>query len=130
MIRTPLIALTLGAACGAGGCASTGSPARPAVINHPVFITLNDPAQADELIADCDNRLSRIPGIVSYYCGRPFDSGRTTVNGDYTVGLYVGFASAEDYAAYVTHPDHLWLLKKWGPRTAELRVHDIIDETP
>ncbi len=66
---------------------------------------------------------------MSYYCGRHFETGRATVNADYTVGLFVGFDSAEDYEAYVTHPDHVWIVQKWRPRTEILRVHDILDES-
>jgi len=113
------------------GCASTSTdlPPRPALINHPVFFTLKNPADAQELIDDCNRILARIPGIVSYYCGRHFDTGRPTVDGDYTVGLFVGFDSAEDYEAYVVHPDHVRLVQKWRPRTEILRVHDILDES-
>lgn len=109
------------------GCAAT--PPRPAVINHPVFFTLNDPADTDELIADCDALLPAIPQVISYYCGRPFDSGRDTVDHNYHVGLYVGFNSEEDYAAYVAHPNHVELVTTWRPRIKTLRVHDIADYT-
>ena len=113
------------------GCATTPDhPPRPAAINHVVFFKLKDPMQARELIADCDARLSTIPGVVSYYCGPPIDTGRETVDADYDVGFYVGFASESDYAAYVAHPSHLELVAEWRPRFQSLRVHDILDETP
>lgn len=111
------------------GCASVGvgPPPRPALINHPVFFTLKNPTDAEELIADCNRLLAPIPGITSYYCGVPYETGRPTVDGDYTVGLFVGFDTPEDYEAYVAHPDHLRLVQKWRPRTEILRVHDILD---
>ncbi|MCR9218234.1 MAG: Dabb family protein [bacterium] len=130
--RALALAALLGCSITLTGCASNSVgtlPPRPALINHPVFFTLKDPSQADELIADCNQRLARIPGIVSYYCGRHFETGRDTVSDDYTVGLFVGFDSAEHYEAYVTHHDHVWLVQKWRPRTEILRVHDILDES-
>lgn len=132
MIRNVLpLAVVLTCAVLLTGCASGSSdlPPRPALINHPVFFTLKNPADAEELIADCNERLARIPGIVSYYCGRHFETGRATVSDDYTVGLFVGFDSAEDYEAYVAHPEHVALVQKWRPRTYILRVHDILDES-
>ncbi|MFB3431954.1 MAG: Dabb family protein [Phycisphaerales bacterium] len=133
MIRRALpVAAVLACAITLTGCASNSAgtlPPRPALINHPVFFTLKDPSQADELIADCNQRLARIPGIVSYYCGRHFETGRDTVDGNYTVGLFVGFDSAEDYEAYVVHPEHVALVQKWRPRADALRVHDILDES-
>jgi hypothetical protein len=130
-LRITASACSIGLAVMLGACVSNPHtlPPRPALINHPVFFTLIDEADADELIADCNERLARIPGIVSYYCGRPLDTGRPTIDGNYTVGLFVGFDSLDDYAAYVDHPDHVWLVRKWLPRTQVLRVHDILDES-
>lgn len=113
-----------------GGCAYHDGPVRPALVNHPVFITLNDPADVDACIADCDRLIATIPGVVSYYCGRPLDTGRATVDANYHIGLYVGFISVEDYNAYVAHPQHIALVEKWKPRTTLLFVRDVIDETP
>ncbi len=83
-----------------------------------------------QLIRDCDEWIATIPGIVSYYCGTPFDSGRDGVDDAYDVGLYVGFASPEAYASYVEHPNHVRLVEKWRPRLRSLLVRDVIDETP
>lgn len=113
------------------GCATRpAAPTRPAVVNHVVFFKLSNPAEADALIADCDARAPRIPGVVSYYCGRHVDTGRPTVDGDYDVGFFVGFDSLEAYRTYVDHPDHVWLVQKWRPRWEWIRVHDILDQTP
>ncbi|MCA9294621.1 MAG: Dabb family protein [Phycisphaerales bacterium] len=111
-------------------CAYHEYPVRPALVNHPVFITLNDPADVDECTADCDRLLATIPGVVSYYCGTPLDTGRDTVDTNYHVGLYLGFNSVEDYNAYVTHPQHVATVEKWKPRIKVLMIRDVIDETP
>ena len=125
-----LLPIALLAGCATNQGLPPSPPPRPAAINHVVFFKLVDPTQADALIAACDARLATIPGVVSYYCGPPIDTGRDTVDADYDVGFYVGFASEADYAAYVSHPSHLELVTEWRPRFQWLRVHDILDPTP
>ncbi|MFG0330405.1 MAG: Dabb family protein [Phycisphaerales bacterium] len=110
------------------GCATTTK--RAAVVNHPVFFVLNDPSDAAELIDDCDQLIASIPEVSSYYCGRPVDTGRATVLSDYDVGLYVGFDSLQDYAAYVDHPNHIEIVEKWRPRAEVIAVRDVLDDTP
>lgn len=116
----------------AAGCATAhrGAPPRPARINHVVLFKLKNPADAAELIADCDRLLARIPGIVSYFAGPPLDTGRATVDGDYHVGFFVGFQTEDDYANYVQHPQHIAAVNKWRPRWQWIRVHDVIDDSP
>lgn len=131
--RSTIIGCLLIAIAGLGGCQTTPAsegPRRPARINHLAFFTLNDPADADALIADCDKLLANIPGVVSYYCGKHHDVGRDTVDGNYDVGFYVGFMTDEDYAAYVDHPDHIDVVTRWRPRWTSIRVLDVLDETP
>jgi len=110
-------------------CASS-TPERPARINHLAFFVLEDPADAPDLIADCDRMAAEIPGIVAYYCGTHLETGRETVDGDYDVGFYVGFETEEDLRSYVAHPAHVALVETWRPRLTGLRVHDVLDETP
>lgn len=127
-----LVAITL-TSCAHGGryCSTnTYTPPRPALINHIVFFTLNDPAEADELIAVCNKRLGTIPGVVSYFCGKHIDTGRTTVNTEYDVGFFVGFNSREDYAAYVEHPEHIAVVQEWKPKFKSIIVRDVFDDTP
>ncbi len=112
-------------------CAATPSgPRRPARINHLAFFKLQHPADADELIHDCDTMLATIPGVVSYYAGRHLEAGRATVDADYDVGFYVGFESEATYLQYVEHPAHLEVVKKWRQRWLWIRVHDVLDKTP
>jgi hypothetical protein len=110
---------------------STQQILRPARINHLAFFKLRDPADAAELISDCDDKLSKIPGVCSYYAGQHLDTGRGgRVDSNYDVGFYVGFVNEKQHEAYVSHPDHLALVEKWRPRWEWIRIHDVLDETP
>ncbi len=110
-------------------CDAMPRPARPALINHVVFFKLKSPATAEELIADCDDHLARIPGVVSYYSGKHFDVRGANVDSDYDVALYVGFMNKDDYEDYLEHPTHIRIKSKWRPRLQWMRVHDTIDRT-
>ena len=110
------------------GCAS--GPRRPGVINHVVLFKLKDASRAGALIADCDRRLRTIPGVRSYCCGRAFEVGRDMVDSGFDVGFFVAFDSAEAYRAYVSDPEHLALVREWGPGLEWVRIHDIGDATP
>lgn len=138
--RVSLAGLFVAAALAASGCAfgsgsghaghaHAGAAATPARINHLVFFSLKDPADAPGLIDDCRERLATIPGVTSLFCGEHFEAGRDNVLADYDVGLYVGLASPEAYSAYLTHPNHLALVAEWGPRFESYRVCDIEDRT-
>lgn len=109
-----------------GGAATEAAPA-PGRINHVVFFELEDPADAESLIAEA-LKLGAIPGVISCSAGRHIDTGRDTVRRDYDVGFFVAFDSEQAYAAYVSHPDHVALVEKWRPRLRALRVYDILDE--
>ncbi|MBM4113486.1 MAG: Dabb family protein [Phycisphaerae bacterium] len=101
-----------------------GVAAAPA-ITHVVLISLVDPSQADALIADCNGTLPKIPDVVFYGCGRPVDIGRTNVDGDYTVGVIIGFDSEAGYARYLDDPQHKRLVDAWRPRWSRARIFDL-----
>ncbi len=116
--------------CALIGCAATPAvPPRPALINHVVFFKLKSPTKANELIADCDEHLAMIPGVVSYYSGKHFDVGRETVDSDHDVAVYLGFMSQDDYEDYLEHPTHIRMESKWRPRLQWVRIRDTIDRT-
>jgi len=133
LINGALAATPLAAA---PGCATPATPVaevrptRPAYISHIVLISLRDPADADELLADSERILASIPGVVSFAAGPHFDTGRDSVIDDYDIGLYIGFDSEARYLEYVEHPDHIAYVEKWRPRLESLRVYDIGDPTP
>ena len=126
-MRHVIIATASGAiALSLCACASN----QPARINHVVFMTLKDPAQADALVKACDAELAPIPGVTSYFAGTHLDTGRATVDADYDVGLYLGFNTEEAYSGYVEHPAHVAFVEAWKPKLELLLVRDILDETP
>lgn len=134
--RTILLppALALAAAASLAGCSATSAthtpPERPAVINHVVFIKLRDPSDAAALRTDSEQRLSRIPGVRYLHVGPHLDIGRTNVDSDYSIGISVGFDTADSYRTYLAHPEHLQLLTDWKLRCEWIRIYDVIDDTP
>jgi len=113
-----------------GACSSIPQAKRhQANINHVVLVTLNDQAETSELLHDCDQWLLSIPDVRSYWAGTPLDIGRgDSVDGDYSVGLCVGFDDIAGYQAYLVHPDHVKLVEKWKPRWSAVRIFDVISD--
>ena len=120
------------------GCASTPeaqSLARKAdldtaPITHVVLVQLKDPTRTAELIADCDQVLPAIKGVLGYSCGVPFVTGRTNVTGDYDVGIYVGFRTEAEYRAYVDDPRHMAMVDRWRDGWKGVRIFDVISGIP
>lgn len=120
-----------------GGCSAldrgTHAPRpapRPAPISHIVFVTLADDADLPALLADSDLMLGTIPSVASYAAGAHVDTGRATVDAEYSLGIYLGFETEADLAAYVDHPQHIAYVQKWRPRLESLLVRDVLDQTP
>lgn len=125
-ISCPQFAMAVIMMC--SGCASTVQlPHRPALVNHAVYFKLQNPAEADELIADCDRDLRWIPGVVSYYAGKRPEPARPNADDSYDVGFYLGFNSMEEYQRYLEHPAHVAAVEKWKPRWVSIRICDVID---
>lgn len=112
----------------AGGCQGSGTTAAP-LISHVILFDLREPTDAAELRSDCDTYLADIKSVETYVCGAHFESGRPMVSSDYDVGVIVGFATPEDYTAYLRDPLHLRLVEKWQSRLEQMRVYDIADPT-
>jgi hypothetical protein len=130
-IRSTACLLTLVAAA-TTGCA--GMNARPVYyaksehtsnLNHVVLISLADPADAEACAADCRNMLAGIDAVETIWVGTPFDTGRAAFDGEYEVGLCVGFRDAEGLQAYLQDPRHLELVEIWKPRAARFRIFDV-----
>lgn len=136
MIWKPMSILTLLFAFGCAPSAHDLGKQAPGIevqsgwINHVVFIKLTKPKHVGRLIADCDRLLPSIPGVHGYWCGQHGDFGRDTVDDNYDVGLYVRFQTADDYAFYVEHENHVELVQSWKPHMEWIRVHDVVSDTP
>jgi hypothetical protein len=111
------------AACG------EASGRRPVAVQHVVLLKLKDSARADAMVKDTGETLSRIPGIVSFHCGRPLDTARAEVTSDYDVGVVIAFDGVQSLKAYPDHPVHRALLDRWRPEVASIRIFDVGDGT-
>ena len=110
-------------------CAGSPNPnplAHQAPINHVVLITLENPADAAEMLAD-NHLLTGISSVRSFWAGTPLDIGRgAPVDGNYTVGLNVGFDDVDGYENYLAAPAHVAYVKKWKPRWKAVRIFDVV----
>lgn len=133
MTTNPLRAAASLAACTLfAGCASAprsafdtteGTPSP--TIRHVVLIDLKDAGDATRLIEAMDADLAPIPGIVSYWRGTPYQSGRPEVQANYDVALIVDFRDAAAYSTYSSHPKHVGLVTEWKPRLNSLTIYDV-----
>jgi len=127
--RGTALAVVVATALTLAGCASAPTgPIRPAPILHLVYFHLADPADAEALRADCEDLLTRIPGVVAFAAGRHLDTGRDTVDGDYDLALLVGFPDVEAYQVYLGHANHLELLARWKAKLESYTIHDVLDQ--
>ncbi|MEC9233206.1 MAG: Dabb family protein [Planctomycetota bacterium] len=117
--------LLLALALCTGGCATHDKQHGPDQINHVVLFVLERPEDAAELQDDCERLLKPMPEVSYYACGTHVDVGRSTVDGDYTLGLIVSFDDRRDYEAYLVDPAHVSLVEKWKPRFTGLTIYDI-----
>ncbi len=123
-----LAAVALAAGAMLGGCASTDFERKAAGsshLNHVVLISLADPMDAEACAADCRTMLSEIDAVETIWVGTPVDTGRAAVDGDYEVGLCVGFETMEGLQAYLEDPRHLELVNLWKPRATGFRIFDV-----
>jgi hypothetical protein len=113
-----------------GGCsqprsASIEKSANQAALNHVVLVSLKDPADTQQLLADCHRLLPLIPTVRTWWIGTPVDTGRAKVDDAYEVGLCVGFEDEAGLQAYLVDPLHLELVDEWGPKASQFRIFDI-----
>lgn len=123
-----LTGISLAAAVTLGGCAATDFERKSASsshLNHVVLISLADPADAEACAADCRTMLSEIDAVETIWVGTPVDTGRDAVDGDYEVGLCVGFETMDGLQAYLQDPRHVELVELWKPRATGFRIFDV-----
>jgi len=96
---------------------------------HTVYFWINDTAPAsatDQLLADCQAYLSKIPGLVAIDAGRPAMTPRDVVDNTYAVGLLTAFADAAGHDVYQTHPLHLEFIARNKANWARVQVYDFV----
>lgn len=113
-----------------GGCAQPRSAsieksADQAALHHVVLVSLKNPADTQQLLADCHRLLPPIASVRTWWTGTPVDTGRAKVDDAYEVGLCVGFDDEAGLQAYLIDPLHLELVEKWGPKASQFRIFDI-----
>lgn len=94
---------------------------------HTVHFWLTDGASAamrDELLRDCRELLSQIPGVRHLWAGVPVPSERSVVDGTYDVGLCVIFDDKAGHDVYQPHPLHERFISRNKGHWAKVQVRD------
>jgi hypothetical protein len=94
---------------------------------HTVFFWIKSDAPAEaaeQLLADCNNLLSKIPGLVQFSAGKPAMTPREVVDNSYAVGLLTAFANRGGHDAYQVHPLHLQFIERNKANWSRVQVYD------
>jgi hypothetical protein len=93
---------------------------------HTVFFWLKDKNnQADhEALHAGLLELSKIDLIQTAYVGKPADTNRAVIDFTYQFSITWIFDTAEQQAAYQTHPDHLAFVAKCSHLWEKVQVYD------
>jgi hypothetical protein len=121
--------LTISVVIGAEGGATKAAP-----FVHTVIFTVKADApagEADELLADCQELLAKIPSVRTLRAGRPAKPAAGKAKSDYSVGLMILFDDAAGLAAYDVHPNHKKFVEKHIKHidVEKLSVFDFPNET-
>jgi len=94
---------------------------------HTVYFWLHDTAAVsagEQIIADCRELLTRIPGVVHLWAGKAVPSTRAVVDGSFAAGLTVVFADAAAHEVYQTHELHLQFIARNKASWSRVQVYD------
>lgn len=118
-----LLAITL--LTGVLGCGTT--PSSPP-LSHGVFFSLEDPADASELVEDCTELVLATEGVLAHAVGpRVVDLDRPVNDQAFEVGLWILFRDRAAHDTYQVSAAHVALIESWGGRLAGARVFDHLD---
>ena len=97
-----------------------------ALFVHNVFFSLREPnaERVQSLVADCNEYLGTIPGLLFYAAGTLSDVDRPVSDRDYDVALHTVFASQQAHDVYQTHPRHQEFIARQKAHWAKVRVFD------
>ena len=106
------------------------SPATiPRMFTHVVLFWLKPDAPAgakQQLLDDCHNLLSKIPGLLAFDAGAPAGTPREVVDNSYDVGLLTAFADKAGHDAYQTHDLHQQFIARNKPNFGRIVVYDFV----
>lgn len=96
---------------------------------HVVFFWLKEDAPANaksQLLADCREYLSKIPGLAHFDAGNPAMTPREVVDNSYAVGLLTVFPDRAAHDVYQTHPLHLQFIERNKANWKRVQVYDFV----
>lgn len=102
----------------------------PGVI-HVVLVWLKEPGNAEhrQRIIEGSKKLEGIPGIRELRVGQAIPSERDVVDDSFDIGLYMTFPSEKAMQAYLTHIEHVEIVKnEFMPLMERYLVYDFTDE--
>jgi hypothetical protein len=77
-----------------------------------------------QLAADCNTYLARIPGVRHVWAGRPAMTPRDVVDNSYDVGLCVVLDDAAGHDVYQQHPLHKEFIARNKPHWKRIQIYD------
>ena len=77
-----------------------------------------------QLAADCNTDLARIPGVRHVWAGRPAMTPRDVVDNSYDVGLCVVLDDAAGHDVYQQHPLHKEFIARNKPHWKRIQIYD------
>ena len=107
------------------------TPPQPPGVVHVVMVWLKEPGNMVHRaqIIDGSKKLRDIPGVQDLRVGEVVPSERDVVDDSFDVALYMRFANEEAMHAYLSHPDHVNVVKEYFvPIMDRYKVYDFRDE--
>jgi hypothetical protein len=94
---------------------------------HVVYFWLNpgtpEPAR-QQLAADCNTYLTKIPSVRQLWAGRPAMTPREVVDNSYDVGLCVVLDDSAGHDVYQEHPLHKEFIARNKPHWKRVQIYD------
>ena len=94
---------------------------------HVVYFWMNQGASdgaRQQLVADCQNYLGKIPTVRHLWAGRPAMTPRDVVDNSYDVGLCVVLDDVAGHDEYQEHPMHKEFIARNQPNWQRVQVYD------
>ena len=105
-------------------------------VNHVVMVWLKESAgqEARNFVVEETLRLRRLPGLLELRVGRAVPSDRPIVEDSFDIGFVFVFENERAMQAYVSHPEHVKLVKEtlglYVERIAVVDISETIVDLP